>query len=269
MGVQQPLQVVTQDDLKLVEGFIEDFLEFSRNRAKKLRDIEKKVRMRFGEVAKTLKKLKAKTDFRENLESKILGFETRRIYMLEVSLKDSKTRLYLSVAIPMAVEYTDKTYSPGLVHIELFKSYPGQLTGGVLKSLSPVRRDVFRGEAVSAILVHTDAFKIDKENKILGLLSAFNQELLGFRDNIVFACQYSRGNMIAKRTVIIIPLLVWIYYRNKKEWRREYEHTEQISCTDLCPRLNLSKLSGIEYRSILAAAESKNDRLQHSPRRPK
>jgi len=79
-----------------------------------------------------------------------------------------------------------------------------------------VRRDVFRGEAVIVVLIHTDAYKIDKENKILGLLSVFNQELLGFRDNTVFACQYSRSSIIAKRTVIIIPLLAWVYYRSKR-----------------------------------------------------
>jgi len=248
MGVLQPLQVITQDDLKLIEGFIEDFLEFSRNRAKKLRDIEKRVEKHFDEVAERLKSVKAKVKFRRYLKSKMLGFETRKNYMLEVSLKDSKTKLYLSVAIPLTIEYGNKTYSPVLAYIELFKSYPGQLTGGVLKSLSPVRRDEFRGEAISILLIHADAFRVDKENKLLGLLLASNPTLLGFRDNVILMCHYNKGKFIALRTSILIPFPV-VFFHSEEEWHRGYEHTEQISCIDMFPHLNLNKISRIEYKA--------------------
>jgi len=246
MGAPQPLQVITQNDLKLIESFIEDFLEFSRNRAKKLGDIEKKVEKRFDEAAERLKSMKAKVKFRANLESKILGFETRETYMLEASLKDSRTRLYLSVAIPLTIEYSDKTYSPVLAYIELFKSYPGQLPGRLLELLSP--KNEFRGEAVIIILMHADALRADEEGKLLGLILASNPALLGVKDNVILMCHYSRGKFIASSTLILIPFPV-IYYHSRGEWHREYEHTEQISCIDLFPHLNLGRVSKIEYRT--------------------
>jgi len=110
MGAPQPLQVITQDDLKLVEGFIEDFLEFSRNPAREIRDIEKRIEDRFDEVAERLKKMKTKVKFRQYLKSKLLDlqsqeilFETGKAFMLEASLKDSKTRLYLLMYMPLVL----------------------------------------------------------------------------------------------------------------------------------------------------------------------
>jgi len=248
MGALQPLQVITRNDLKLIEGFIEDFLWFSRNRTKSLRDIEKRVERCFDEVTESLKSVKAKVKFRAYLKSEFLDFESRESYMLEASLKDFKMKLYLSVYIPLTIVYNDRTYSPGLVYIELFKSYPGQLTGGVLKSLLPVRRDEFRGEAVSVLLIHGDALRTDRGDKLLALLLASNPVLLGFRDNVVLMCRYNRGKFIASRASILIPFLV-VFYHSEEEWRRGYEHTEQISCMDLFPHLNLNKISRIEYKA--------------------
>jgi len=244
MGASQSQQVITQDDLKLIEGFIEDFLGFSRSHVKNLYDIVKKVDRRFDEATESLKSMKAKVKFRANLKSKILDFESRNGYMLEASLKDSKTKLYLTVHIPLVIAYNDKTRSPGLIFIELFKSYPGQLTGGVLKSLSPIRRDEYRGEAVDILLMHVDAPTVDREKKLLALLLASNPALLGLRDNVILLCNYNRGKFVMSRTTIYI----YVYYRNKEEWHREYEHTEQVSCIDLFPHLNLEKISSIQYK---------------------
>jgi len=258
MEASQPQQVITQDDLKLIEGFIEDFLDFSRSPVKNLRDIEKKVERRFGEATESLESMKAKVKFRANLKSRVLDFESRKGYMLEASLKDSKTKLYLAVHIPLVIAYNDKTRSPGLVYIELFKSYPGQLTGGVLKSLSPIRQDEFRGEAVGILLMHVDAPRVDREKKLFALLLASNPALLGFRDNVFLMCSYNRGKFVVSRTTILIPFLI-VYYRSKEEWHREYEHTEQVSCIDLFPRLNLGKISSIQYRmgSITISTDEK------------
>jgi len=165
-------------------------------------------------------------------------------------LKDSKTKLYLTVHIPLVIAYNDKTRSPGLIFIELFKSYPGQLTGGVLKSLSPIRRDEYRGEAVDILLMHVDAptVDVDREKKLLALLLASNPALLGLRDNIILLCNYNRGKFVVSRTTIFIPLLIGYYYNEEKGWHREYEHTEQVSCIDLFPHLNLEKISSIQYK---------------------
>jgi len=246
MGALQPLQVITQDDLKLIEGFVEDFLEFSRNRAKKLRDIEKKVEKRFDEVAERLKTMKTKVKFRPYLKSKLLDlksqesyFETSESFMLEASLKDSKTKLYLLVGIPLVLKYGDGVCSPGLAYIELFKSYPGQLPGRLLELLLP--QNEFRGEAIIIFLIHTNAPPMDKEVKLIKMLLASNPTLLGTKDNVILLCNYYKGKLIISRTAL----------------RKEIDHSEQISCIDLFPHLNLGKLSRIVHTIALTTTDDK------------
>jgi len=94
-----------------------------------------------------LKKMVAKVKFRPYLKNELLDlkprslFETGKAFMLEDSLKDSKTELYLLVGMSTVLIYggdRDRKYSPGLAYIELLKSYPSQLPGRLLESLSHV-----------------------------------------------------------------------------------------------------------------------------------
>jgi len=119
----------------------------------------------------------------------------------------------------------------------LFKSYPGQLPGRLLELLSP--QNEFRGEAVIIYLIHADAPPADKEGKLIHMLLASNPTLLGARDNVILLCNYYRGKFIVAGAA----------------FSREVDHFEQISCVDLFPRLNLGKLSGIEYRLALTTTE--------------
>jgi len=198
-----------------LRGFIEDFLAFSRSPARKHRDIEKSVEKRLDEVAKYFRGMKAKVEIYRDLKSEVLGLESRG-YMLEATFKSVRSKLYLAIHIPLVLTYEDKVHRPGLVYTRLFKSYPGQQLGGILKSLSPVRHDEFMGEAIDIFLLHGDAPRVDKENKFLALLLALNPTLYGFRDNMILICHHGRGKIRVSRISILLPLIIVFYTHSKR-----------------------------------------------------